>query len=81
MDLNQYALEQIVAARLAETREWRQRMALASALRAERTAAVRASGADTHRARRFVRWLLNVPADTPRGSQGEARPARLGAGR
>jgi hypothetical protein len=81
MDLNHYALEQMVAARLAEAREARRHSALVASLSGERGPRGNAA-AESHGPRRFLRWLLGVPANTPAAAlPSRPQPARTGAGR
>jgi hypothetical protein len=60
MDLNHYALEQMVKARLAEARLARRRWAVAASAEPEVAAREEAEGAEQG-SRRFVRWFFGVP--------------------
>ena len=60
MDLNHYALERMVEARLAEAREARRHRALVASVEAERAPREEAEGA-RHGSRRFVRWFFGIP--------------------
>jgi hypothetical protein len=82
MDMNTYALEQVVAARIADMYAWRQRSALVASLRANRTRKAGGSERSPRWARRLMRWLLNVPAaQGPRPGHDEAQPAGAGVAR
>jgi hypothetical protein len=81
MDMNTYALEQMVAARISEMYTWRQRSALIASLRVDGGREARGSERGPHWAVRFARWLLNVPPKSPRAGHGQARPAGAGVAR
>jgi hypothetical protein len=81
MDVNHYALEQMVATRLAEAREARRHSAIVASLRSE-LGARSSAAAENHGPRRFLRWFLGVPANAPpAGPPPRPQPARTVAGR
>jgi hypothetical protein len=77
MDLNHYALEQMVAARLGEAREARRHSALVASLRDEGASRV-AGPAGSHGPARLLRWFLGVPVNMP--PRARAQHARTRAG-
>jgi hypothetical protein len=78
MDLNHYALEQMVAARLGEAREARRHSALVASLRDEGASRVDPGPAGSHGPARLLRWFLGVPGNMP--PRARAQHARTRAG-